>query len=162
MKKLKILLLPLVLIITCACKSGNVTPITEGLAFNAHVLYFDKEYVFSCELENGGKAMVTLIEPELISGAKIIVENGTAHAEYKDIKYPVDLNRAEGAPYFLLKSLIDAKDKKPTAEGDAYILYGENQGQEYKITFSGSGIPLKITADNIEIEIMDAKIKTTQ
>lgn len=158
MNKIKISIILLLALFTCACKGGTVSPRLESVTFNAHVFYFDKEYAFSCDIQSKNNATITLISPELISGAKVVVTEQGAYMEYKDIKYSVDLARAKGAPYFLLSVINDAKTKKGVKKGDKIYVDGVWQEKDYQMLLSGSGIPLKITSDNIEIEIMDAKI----
>lgn len=158
MNKIKISIILLLALFTCACKGGTVSPQLEGVTFNAHVFYFDKEYVFNCDIQSEENATITLISPELISGAKVVVDEKNVYMEYKDIKHPVDLTRAKGAPYFLLSVINDAKAKKGTKKGNKIYIDGIWQEKSYQMLLSGSGIPLKITSDNIEIEIMDAKI----
>lgn len=148
----------MVVVFLCACKSASVTPVIEGITFNAHVFYFNKEYTCSVDVAKGGDMVLTITEPELLSGAKVVLAGKEAYAEFRDIKYPVDPNRAEGVPYFLLGVLRDAKTKKGEQKGDAYILSGQWQDTQYQMFLAGSGLPLKLTAENIEIEIYDAKI----
>ena len=99
-----------------------------------------------------------MIEPELLSGAKIEINEKESYAKFKDIKYPVDLSRADGAPYFLLDCLKQADGDTATFQDEQFVISGTRLGESYKITFAESGIPLKITSENIEIEITDSKI----
>ncbi len=105
-----------------------------------------------------GDTVLTVTEPQLISGAKVVITKDEAYAEYKDIKYPVDLTRAEGAPYFLLRVLGDIKNKTASKSDSGYIIEGAVSDEKYKITLAGSGLPLTLKGENIEIEFLDVKI----
>ena len=158
MRKFKIFILPFVLVFLCACSASSVTPVTEGISFNAHIFYYNKEYTCAVIIQNNGDTVLTLTEPQLISGAKVVVTKDGAYAEYQDIKYPVNISRAEGAPYFLLGVLDDIKTKSAKKTDSGYAIEGNWAEQKYKITLAESGIPLTLTGENIEIEFLDAKI----
>ncbi len=160
MRKFKILIFPLCLVFLCACSKPKVTPVTDGISFAAHIFYYNKEYSCVVVAEKGGDTVLTVTEPELLSGAKVVISEKDAYAEFKDIKYPVDLSRAAGAPYFLLGCLKEAKNKEAEKGSEQYVIKGTHADIEYEMVFAESGIPLKITGENIEIEIFDAKIKT--
>lgn len=162
MKKFKILIFPLIFLYLSACTSSNITPITKGLTFNAHVFYYNKEYTFAVDIGKDGNTQLTVVEPQMLSGAKIVLTEQEAYAEFKDIKYPVDISCADGAPYFLLGCLKNAEGATALLQDEQFTVSGTRLGEDYKITFAESGIPLKITGENIEIEIFDAKIKTAQ
>lgn len=160
MQKIKITAFLLAVLFLCACSKTAVTPVVQGVTFNAHIIYFNKEYSVLADIEKNGDAVICVVEPQVISGAKFVITGDNAYAEYKDIKYPVNIDNAEGAPYFLFGCLTDAKDKKGQQSGEDIIISGKWQDREYEMYLSGSGIPLKISAKDIEIEILDAKIKT--
>lgn len=158
MKKIKILIFSLIFLYLCACSGSTVTPVTRGLSFNAHVFYYNKEYTFAVNIGKDGNTELSVVEPQLLSGAKIVVARDCAYAEFRDIKYPVDLSRAGGAPYFLLECLKNADGTAAELHNEQFIISGTRLGEDYKIIFAESGIPLKIAGENIEIEICDAKI----
>lgn len=162
MKNLKILIFPLFFIYLCACGRSTTTPITRGLSFNAHIFYYNKEYMCAVDIEKGGNTELTILEPQLLSGAKVVVTENDAYAEFKDIKYPVDMSRADGAPYFLLGCLKSVDGATAVLNDGLFTVSGTRLDVKYQIIFAESGIPLKITGENIEIEIVDAKIKTAQ
>ncbi len=162
MKKIKILIFPLIFLCLSACGSSSVTPITKGLSFNAHIFYYNKEYTCAVNIDSDGNTQLTVVEPKLLSGAKVVITEKEAYAEFRDIKYPVDMSRADGAPYFLLGCLRSAEGADALLIDQQFTVRGTRLGEDYKIIFAGSGIPLKIEGKNIEIEIYDAKIKTAQ
>lgn len=162
MQKVKITAFLLAVLFLCACSKTAVTPVVRGVTFNAHIIYFNKEYLVLTDIDKNGNTVISVVEPQVISGAKFVVTGEGAYTEYKDIKYPVNIENAEGAPYFLFGCLTDAMDKKGQQVGENFIISGKWQDREYEMYLSGSGIPLKITAKDIEIEILDAKIKTEQ
>lgn len=158
MKKLKILIFPLIFLCLCACGTKSITPVTKGVSFNAHILYYNKEYACAVNIDKDGNAELTITEPQLLSGAKIVVAPDGAYAEFKDIKYPVDMSRADGAPYFLLGCLENTDGNAALLENEQFVISGTRLDENYEIIFAESGIPLKIMGENIEIEICDAKI----
>ncbi len=158
MKKIKILIFPLIFLYLCACGSSTVTPVTRGLSFNAHVFYYNKEYTCAVNIDKDGNTELTVVEPKLLAGAKVVIAGKEAYAEFKDIKYPVDMWRAGGAPYFLLGCLRCADGATAVLNDEQFTISGTHLGENYEITLTHYGIPLKITSENIEIEIFDAKV----
>ncbi len=135
-----------------------MNPITESVTFNAHICYYNKEYTCAVEIEENGDMCLSLTEPQLMSGAKIIIKENEAYAEFEEIKYPVDIERAGGAPYFLLGVLRDIKGQTAPFKSDEYVIIGKYAGEDYKITFGETGIPINLTGDNITVEFLDVNI----
>lgn len=158
MSRLKIFLIALLLITMCACKKAAVKPVTESVTFNAHICYFNKEYTCAAEIEKNGDMCLNITEPKMLSGAKIIIKENEAYAEFEEIKYPVDVERAGGAPYFLLGVLREIRGKTAQSVNDEYVITGELAGEDYKITFGETGIPISLTGKNIEIEFIDVRL----
>ncbi len=158
MSKLKVFLIFLLLITMCACKKGAVKPVAESFCFNAHISYFNKEYVCAVTVEQNGDMCLSVTEPQILAGAKIVLKENEAYAEFEEIKYPVDIERAGGAPYFLLGVLNEIRGKTAQSANDEYVITGEVAGEDYKITFGETGIPIALTGKNTQIEFMDVNI----
>ncbi len=158
MSKIKILPIILVLIVLCACNSAKVKPVSDALKLTAHISYFNKEYTCETEIQKNGDMTLVLTQPQIMSGAKIVLTENEAYAEFQDIKYPIDINRAGGAPYFVLGALRDTKGKWAEKTDKEYVLTGEFAGEKYEITYAATGIPIKLTADNIMVEFMNVEI----
>ncbi len=158
MSKIKILPIILVLTFLCACNSAKVKPVSDALKFTAHISYFNKEYTCETEIQKNGDMTLIITEPEIMSGAKIVVTENEAYAEFAEIKYPIDINRAGGAPYFVLGALRDAKEKTAVKRDSEYAITGEVAGEKYEIIYAVTGIPIKLTADNITVEFLNAEI----
>lgn len=158
MSKLKIIPIFFLIIILCACNKATVKPISRSLTFTAHVFYFNKEYMFDVNIDNDGNMLLTVKEPEMLSGAKVVLAGEESYTEFKDIKYPVDITRAGGAPYFLLGVMKDIKDEKAEKKGDEYIITGGFADENYEISYAATGIPIKLIAKNLTVEFMNAQI----
>lgn len=162
MKRLKISVLALSLImILCGCAKKTVTPVIDNIRFNAHISYYNEQYVCDVRTYTGGNFDITVTEPEILKGLMFNYRDDGITANYNGIEYTPNEDNAYfmGVSDYISEIWHDLQQKTATETSDGFVIEGEADDFVYTVYFSGSGLPLKAVVNNtITIEIYDAEI----
>ncbi len=140
------------LLVFCGCSNKKtVNPVLEGITFLAVIDYKNENFI--CEAETDKSYLkLCVIEPQIISGLTFVFDKNTAKVEFKDISSKIYTEYYE---LKIIKAIFDdisvgpkLKLNKNNCEINKKI-----NGYTYSFTFSPTGLPIKLTIDDIKLNI---------
>lgn len=162
MKRVKIFAACLCFILLfCGCSKKTVTPVIDNIRFNAHILYYNEQYVCAVRTYTGGNFDITVLEPEVLKGLAFTYRDNGVTANYNGIEYTPNADNAYfmGVSDYIREILLDLQQKTATETDEGFAISGKTGDFVYTVYFAGSGLPLKAVVNNtITIEVLDAEI----
>lgn len=154
MKKLFVLLF--VALLLCGCsKKSQVTPIVDNISFVAKITYGDDEYLCDLTIKNNVLNLVVK-EPEEIKDLSLMLDKNGAQANFRGISFTPDVNSyPQGAVVQILFDILDdvSKNKSAHLDDENCIITGNVNDYDYTFTFAPTGLPIRLTADDIGLVI---------
>ena len=161
MRKILTIMCAIMLICLCGCGGKTITPLTNGISFKALISYYNESYETNVLLSENGVFTMEITDPDILKGITFIFNDGAVKAVYNGIEYVPNENNTQ---FFgvadKLHSVFDSIKGVSAIEDDGvYSIEGEINGDEFEITFGGSGLPLNLKMDdNISVVFSNAKI----
>lgn len=162
MKRVKIFAVCLsFIVLLCGCSKKTVTPVIDNIRFNAHISYYNEQYVCAVRTYTGGNFDITVTEPEVLKGLNFTYRDNGITANYNGIEYTPNADNAYfmGVSDYIHEILLDLQQKTATETENGFIIEGETHDFVYTVYFAGSGLPIKAVVNNtITIEAHDVEI----
>lgn len=144
----------------CGCGTVNeVTPVTDGISFDAVMEYYNEKYECSVNIDDDDIMTATVTSPEDIKGLKLKFDGEKVSAEFMGLVYEpktgaFPMGNAVKTVYDVITEIDDEQTAKATPDGKNCKLEGKMNGKEYEFYFSPAGLPLSL-------EIPDEAFKIT-
>ena len=141
MKKL-LCIFSLLLLVGCTNPS-TVKPITRNLTFSADLTYYNEFYEISGEIDQNGKMIIKISEPENLKDIVFTVTDGNIKADFKGISYNLNSPNQTNAILFIYNAF---KEEAPKVyeNNNQFFTKGKFENFEYKMFIGQSGLPLEI------------------
>lgn len=155
MRKILCLIVPVLLLCSCATKAEKIKPITKGLQFTAQINFYNEQYECDTIIKQNGDTEISFLTPEDLSGLKIIYSAGGVTTSYNGLEYKYDYG---SLPQY---SASDILYKIFSTEYDIVIEQDDNYYVEYiednlncKMQIGATGLPIKIKEKSSRFEIL--------
>lgn len=139
----------------CNNKSSEVTAVTSGLKFTAHTTYLEENYEYHITVTENGEMLTEVFDKEknTILTAHFSDENVTLR--YSDLEYKTEISALPQGLIidFFYSVFCDTATKKDNVlfQNDQYLISGSTDKYKYKMFLGQTGIPIKITEENLSI-----------
>ena len=156
MKRMIAVLITAILLL-CGCTAKRNLPPVPDLNFNAEINVIYRQYKFSGTVQNtlNGPCIISVTEPEMLSGLQVIVNNGVCSLKLGSLSYDIDKNSFPQTDF--MKSFVTAlTDSLSTSEfqkneDGSYTLKGNTEVGDYELLLSGeTGYPMSLKIKDID------------
>lgn len=157
----KVLLFALCFLVLGGCSlSQNDRPPVPNLNFNGDITVTYKKCTLECEIENrlGVNCVITVCKPHIISGLKLIVEDGECTFEMGDVSYKIDPEQMEQTDFatHLVEALSDVLSTATYEKLDnGYWKYTGNteKGKFILLQDAESGYPASLRIPDMDLHV---------
>ena len=148
MKKIAVFLGLVIFLCGCSNSANNVKPVLSGITFTAKINFYNEQFLCEGAISEQGALVLTVIEPDNISGMKFSVEETGITAEYKGLYYTPNSGTLPfgGVASDIFTIITDAKRRMAPAskKNDGFCIESAKDEKYYKITIAQTGLPLSI------------------
>ena len=157
MKKIALLMLTFIFLLSGCSNAKTVTPITKGIEFTLNIDSGGAIYNVSSTIDNGGCLDATVNSPEAIKGMKITSNSFETLSEYKNLKYTYNEDEFSGnnivvMVYNILSSLENKQF--PSKDGENCLITGKYSDENFDFIFSPSGLPIELNIESKDLKVL--------
>ncbi len=161
MKIFRFSLIFLCFVLLCGCAKKEVTPIINGICFEADIEYYNEQYLCDATIDENGKIILSFKAPDTIEGLELTVFNGSISAKYMGLTYSP---KGDNIPLKNIANVIscvynDVQSKRLKVSGENIVLKDKTKVGEYVMHFSPSGFPLLLKVDKLGLTIQFYSLK---
>ncbi|MBQ0083915.1 MAG: hypothetical protein KBS52_04040 [Clostridiales bacterium] len=151
----KILSCVFVFLLLCGCKAEKVEPVVGNIEFSAKFECDEQEFVCSCKSGEKGNFTAKFLEPQTVKGLEYVYTADDFSVKFEGLTYKPESKKSafSGILNEMYAAFCDAAGKQADTEEKEFLLKGNN----YKIFFSETGLPIKALIGKTEIIIFDVK-----
>lgn len=141
-----------VFITGCGC--NTLVPRTKSIVFDSCFTDDDTPYILRTEIDNDCNCSITVTEPEIIRGLKLCSDADGIRAEYKGLAYTYKDNSMtfSNCADLIIGAFKTAQGGTAKLSDGNYVLDGNFNGTDFKMYFSGTGLPIYMETNSIKIE----------
>ena len=167
-KKIISIVLAVLLIMTLAsCELATLfAPKIPSMNFKTDAVVKYKTYEITCEMENvaGGALTVDIEEPVILSGLKMVCENGKVYLKLGSLSYDTSTVPQAGFGNVFADALNAVKENSELTKNDdgTWTLSADIEAGHMELILDGeTGYPKKLTVDEAEIEVIFSNFTET-
>ena len=157
MKKLLLIITAFCLFL-CGCKNETeIKPYLENINFTVHSIFGNTEYILNGFCSEDGRVELSVQSPAEMENIKFCLVEDTVKIYYLDLEKEIPLKNFEenSVLKIVFTGFIEAfKCDSLYFEDNNYIMDFEVDAIDYRMYYSQSGLPLKISSQNENTEII--------
>jgi len=156
----------LVLSLTACSVTTLFAPKIPSMNFKTDAVVKYKTYEISCTMENveGGALTVDIEEPVILSGLKMVCENGKVYLKLGSLSYDTSSVPQAGFGNVFADALGSVKENAELTKNEdgTWTLASDIQAGHMELILDGeTGYPKKLTVDEAEIEVIFSNFTET-
>lgn len=158
MKKVfSFLICSIILINLCGCKSNSEVEATvSDISFTAEADYGGKKLEYAVKIDSAGNTETEILKSGKPSGFKVLNDGVNTVFTLDGIEHKTSLS---SLPEGIITDLFyicfkDAAGKPVQADENSFLVEGNTDKYNYKITLGETGLPLKLTESNLNISVI--------
>lgn len=166
MKKVLVLFAFILLLGGCGVQKKSTPPLPDlNFSGNISVTYNDFDLVCSIENKLASECVITVLEPELISGLKMVVKDGNCSLKLGDISYDIDSSALKNTEF--ASTLVEAFEQILTTstyqklESGNWLYSGQTSIGEFNLVQDGiTGYPVTLRIPESDLFIKFSNMKS--
>ncbi len=135
------------LLCSCGKSASQVSVVTRGISYTAHIFYYDKEYECNAVIDTSGKAEFLVTKPENLKDFTIVFENGKITAKYKNLEFTPELSAMPQGSFlkelYGINVFFENNSYTVYKQGETFYAKGTADTLDFKLTLSEAGLPLE-------------------
>lgn len=151
MKKVLCACVCVLLLCSCSKSKAQVSVVTKGLSYTAHIFYYGEEYECKAQIESTGKASYLITKPTNLKDFTIVFDNDKVTALYKGLEFSPELSAMpQGSLLKELYGLIlyfDNNEYTVYKDKDSFTVRGTADTLDFILTVTEAGLPLSLEFD---------------